>query len=120
MGLANAPITNAAVSSMPPSQAGVAGATTSTARQIGTSLGVAMLGTVIFSAAGPAAEQLGGTGTGTAALRAGTAFTTGLHHGYLVAAALAAACLLLALWAFRHPRAQPVPAEQPSPTESAA
>jgi predicted MFS family arabinose efflux permease len=45
-GLVNTPITNAAVSGMPKEQAGVASALASTSRQIGSSLGVAIAGTV--------------------------------------------------------------------------
>ncbi|HWE56493.1 MAG TPA: DHA2 family efflux MFS transporter permease subunit [Acidimicrobiales bacterium] len=43
-GVVNAPITNAAVSGMPLAQAGVAAAVASTSRQVGQSLGVAILG----------------------------------------------------------------------------
>ncbi|TWD80755.1 EmrB/QacA subfamily drug resistance transporter [Kribbella amoyensis] len=46
-GMVNAPITNAAVSGMPRSQAGVAAAIASTSRQVGASLGVAIVGTVV-------------------------------------------------------------------------
>ncbi len=46
-GLVNPPITNTAVSGMPRSQAGVAAAVASTSRQIGSSLGVAVSGTVV-------------------------------------------------------------------------
>jgi MFS family permease len=46
-GVLNAPITNAAVSGMPRSQAGVAAAIASTSRQVGASLGVAIVGTVL-------------------------------------------------------------------------
>jgi EmrB/QacA subfamily drug resistance transporter len=53
-GLVNAPITNTAVSGMPRAQAGVAAAVASTSRQVGTSLGVAVIGSVVVSAlAGP-------------------------------------------------------------------
>jgi EmrB/QacA subfamily drug resistance transporter len=45
-GLINPPITNTAVSGMPPSQAGVAAAVASTSRQVGATLGVAVLGAV--------------------------------------------------------------------------
>jgi EmrB/QacA subfamily drug resistance transporter len=45
-GLVNPPITNTAVSGMPPAQAGVAGAVASTSRQVGVTLGVAVLGAV--------------------------------------------------------------------------
>jgi EmrB/QacA subfamily drug resistance transporter len=46
-GLVNAPITQAAVSGMPPSQAGVAAAIASTSRQVGQSLGVAVAGSIL-------------------------------------------------------------------------
>ncbi|MEV4560909.1 DHA2 family efflux MFS transporter permease subunit [Kitasatospora sp. NPDC049285] len=49
-GLVNAPITNSAVSGMPLAQAGVAAAVASTSRQIGQSLGVAVIGTAVTSA----------------------------------------------------------------------
>ncbi len=48
-GLVNAPITNAAVAGMPLDRAGVAGATTSTGRQIGSSIGIALLGSLAFT-----------------------------------------------------------------------
>jgi EmrB/QacA subfamily drug resistance transporter len=44
VGALNPPITNAAVSGMPPSMAGVAAAVTSTSRQTGQAIGVAVLG----------------------------------------------------------------------------
>ncbi|WP_018159514.1 MFS transporter [Smaragdicoccus niigatensis] len=47
-GLMNAPITNAAVAGMPRAQAGVAAAIASTSRQIGATLGVAILPAVVF------------------------------------------------------------------------
>ena len=43
-GMVNPPITNTAVTGMPPSQAGVAAAVASTSRQVGATLGVAVLG----------------------------------------------------------------------------
>jgi EmrB/QacA subfamily drug resistance transporter len=49
-GLVNAPITNTAVSGMPRSQAGVAAAVASTSRQVGTALGVAVVGSAVLSA----------------------------------------------------------------------
>ena len=45
-GAVNPPITNAAVSGMPPSQAGVAAAVATTGRQVGLTLGVAVVGTL--------------------------------------------------------------------------
>ncbi|WP_276145484.1 MFS transporter [Streptomyces sp. YIM 130001] len=50
-GMVNAPITNTAVSGMPRAQAGVAAAVASTSRQVGSSLGVAVVGAVMASAA---------------------------------------------------------------------
>jgi EmrB/QacA subfamily drug resistance transporter len=59
LGWTNPAITNTAVSGMPREQAGVAGAVASTTRQLGSALGVAIIGSVIAShvthiAAGPA------------------------------------------------------------------
>jgi EmrB/QacA subfamily drug resistance transporter len=49
-GFVNPPITNSTVSGMPRSQAGVAAGITSTSRQIGSSLGVAVIGSATISA----------------------------------------------------------------------
>jgi EmrB/QacA subfamily drug resistance transporter len=58
-GLVNAPITYAAVSGMPRAQAGVAAAIASTSRQVGTSLGVAVIGAVVTARVdGPFASGL--------------------------------------------------------------
>ena len=58
-GLLNVPITNAAVSGMPRAQAGLASAMTSSGRQVGTALGVAVFGTIAFSRVdGPLGEGL--------------------------------------------------------------
>ncbi|MGW7166491.1 MFS transporter [Streptomyces sp. NPDC054884] len=54
-GFVNAPITNTAVSGMPRSQAGVAAAVASTSRQLGQTLGVAVIGAVL--AAGVSASS---------------------------------------------------------------
>jgi MFS family permease len=48
-GAVNPPITNTAVSGMPPSQAGVAAAVATTSRQVGLTLGVAAIGAVATS-----------------------------------------------------------------------
>nr|WP_093613257.1 MFS transporter [Streptomyces indicus] len=58
-GFVNAPITNTAVSGMPRAQAGVAAAVASTSRQVGGTLGVAVIGAVL--AAGMASAASGGT-----------------------------------------------------------
>ena len=52
-GLVNTPITATAVAGMPRSQAGVSGAITSTGRQIGNSLGVAVLGSIVVGTDDP-------------------------------------------------------------------
>ncbi|WP_307064845.1 MFS transporter [Streptomyces sp. B3I8] len=51
-GFVNSPITNTAVSGMPREQAGVAAAVTSTSRQLGQALGVAVVGAVLASGVG--------------------------------------------------------------------
>ncbi|GLF93807.1 MFS transporter [Streptomyces yaizuensis] len=61
-GLVNTPITNTAVSGMPRAQAGVAAAVASTSRQIGQTLGVAVIGTVLA-----AGVTIGAHGPGYAA-----------------------------------------------------
>ncbi|MFC0032035.1 MFS transporter [Micromonospora chaiyaphumensis] len=50
-GFANAPITNTAVSGLPPARAGVAGAITSTARQLGSAIGIAVAGGLVAGVA---------------------------------------------------------------------
>jgi EmrB/QacA subfamily drug resistance transporter len=50
-GLVNAPITNAAVSGMPRSRAGVAASVASTSRQVGSALGVAVIGATVAAGA---------------------------------------------------------------------
>jgi EmrB/QacA subfamily drug resistance transporter len=49
LGLVNPPVTNAGVSGMPPEQAGVASAVISSTRQIGSVLGVAVMGAMLTS-----------------------------------------------------------------------
>jgi EmrB/QacA subfamily drug resistance transporter len=59
-GFVNAPITNAAVSGMPRAQAGVAAAIATTSRQVGQTLGVAVVGAILSShlSAGVSAASL--------------------------------------------------------------
>jgi hypothetical protein len=81
-GMVNAPITNTAVSGMPRAQAGVAAAIASTSRQVGQSLGVAVVGSAVASALhGP--------------LRAG--FTQASQVGWWIITGCAAAVLLVGL-----------------------
>jgi EmrB/QacA subfamily drug resistance transporter len=74
-GLMNPPITNTAVSGMPPEQAGVAAAVASTSRQVGMTLGVAVLGAV-------AGGSLASAGT------LGNGFATATHPGWWIIVAL--------------------------------
>ncbi|SEU44744.1 MFS transporter [Nonomuraea wenchangensis] len=79
-GMLNAPITNTAVSGMPVSQAGVAAAVASTSRQIGQSLGVAVIGALVTSSVrGPLS----------------TGFPQASHIGWWVGAGCGAAILVL-------------------------
>ena len=74
-GLVNAPITNTAVSGMPRAQAGVAAAVASTSRQVGQSLGVAVLGAALAAGLHTGAWVIV-TGCGLAVLGLGV-LTTG-------------------------------------------
>ncbi|MEU8650044.1 MFS transporter [Streptomyces sp. NPDC048737] len=56
-GFVNAPITNTAVSGMPRTQAGVAAAVASTSRQLGQTLGVAVVGAVLAAGIGASAYR---------------------------------------------------------------
>jgi hypothetical protein len=81
-GLVNAPITNTAVSGMPRSQAGVAAAVASTSRQVGGSLGVAVIGAAV--------------GSGVAGTMA-TGFAAATHVGWWIILACALVILTLGL-----------------------
>ncbi|GHI85293.1 MFS transporter [Streptomyces xanthophaeus] len=80
-GFANAPITNAAVSALPPERAAVAGGITSTARQLGSALGVALAGGFVVGAAPADLAQ---------ASRPGWLLVAGCGLAVLATAALAA------------------------------
>ena len=58
-GLVNTPITNSAVSGMPRSQAGLASAFATTSRQIGATLGVAVVGSLLNSGLGSRSVRAG-------------------------------------------------------------
>lgn len=83
VGLVNTPITDAAVAGLPPERSGVAGAITSAFRQVGNSLGVALLG---------------------ALFAAGSTAVVGLRTAYLTAAGFAALTFLVGLVTFRSSR----------------
>jgi EmrB/QacA subfamily drug resistance transporter len=81
-GLVNPPITNTAVSGMPAAQAGVASAIASTSRQVGMTLGVAVIGAIA-----------GGALPGAI----GRSFATATHPAWWVIAGFGAAILVLGL-----------------------
>jgi predicted MFS family arabinose efflux permease len=81
-GLVNPPITDTAVSGMPPSQAGVAAGVASTSRQVGMTLGVAVIGAI---AGGSIAGNLG------------PGFAQATHAGWWVIALLGVVILTLGL-----------------------
>lgn len=80
MGLINTPISNTAVSAMPPERAGVAGATASTSRQVGQALGVAVLGACL-----------------NAGIGAGEPFTTAARCGWWIMLACGAGLCVMAV-----------------------
>jgi len=82
MGFVNAPITNSAVSGMPRSQAGVASGIASTSRQVGSSVGVAVMGSVL------AANLHGSMAAG---------FTAATRPGWWIIAAAGVVVIVLAL-----------------------
>jgi EmrB/QacA subfamily drug resistance transporter len=81
LGTVNPPITNTAVSGMPRSMAGVAGSLASTGRQTGTTLGVAIAGTIV----------------GPALTRGGTAYTSAEHGVWWLVLGLGVGILILGL-----------------------
>jgi EmrB/QacA subfamily drug resistance transporter len=118
-GLVNPPITNTAISGMPPAQAGVAAAIASTSRQVGMTLGVAVLGAVAGGATGLTSGF-------------GKHFAVATHPGWWIIAVLGLAVAVLGFlttssWAegtarrtaglFREgpPRHKPIELQAPSP-----
>ncbi|MEU1459274.1 MFS transporter [Streptomyces sp. NPDC005727] len=79
-GFVNAPITNTAVSGMPRAQAGVAAAVASTSRQLGQTLGVAVVGAVLAAGVGSSPYR----DTFVAAARPGWWILTGCGLAVLV------------------------------------
>ncbi|WNM35001.1 MFS transporter [Streptomyces sp. Li-HN-5-11] len=80
-GFVNAPITNTAVSGMPRAQAGVAAAVASTSRQLGQTLGVAVVGALLASGVGSSSY--------------GNAFVAAARPGWWVLVVCGAAVLVL-------------------------
>ena len=89
MGWVNAPITNNAVSGMPRAQAGVAAGIASTSRQVGSSLGVAVAGSVLAAGLHGALSAVGAGPAG--------GFTAAARPAWWIIAALGLVVLLLSL-----------------------
>ena len=97
-GFVNPPITNATVAGLPKDRGSVAGAITATARQMGTNLGVALIGSIVFSLASAAQfnkddRVLSGLGAAS--------YSHALQYGYGLIALLAFLATLFGLWSFR-------------------
>jgi EmrB/QacA subfamily drug resistance transporter len=146
LGLTSSPATEAIMGALPPARAGVGSAVNDTTREVGGTLGVAVVGSVMSSAYGShVVAALTGLGVplraasaagqsvvaglsvaghlppGLRAVAAGAArqaFITGLHSGSLVAAAATAAAALVAL-IFLPARAGQAPAAPASETPQA-
>jgi EmrB/QacA subfamily drug resistance transporter len=104
MALAMTPTTAAAMSAVPVDKAGVGSAVLNSMRQVGGSLGIAIMGAVVahYATGGP----------GSAAGRDPSAFVTGFRHALMLAAAFAFAGALVAVATVRkvhHHEAAPVP-----------
>jgi EmrB/QacA subfamily drug resistance transporter len=88
-GMVNPPITNTAVVGMPPAQAGVAAAIASTSRQVGQTLGVAVVGAIAATGAGTLGRVFGRA--------AGLGFVHASHSGWWLIAGCGLVVLLLGL-----------------------
>ncbi len=95
LGLINPPITNTAISGMPPAQAGVAAAIASTCRQVGGTIGIAVSGAIV--------------GAGSGAID-GSRFAHATHPGWWLMVGFAAVMFIIGAlstttWAFASARA---------------
>ncbi|AKZ55597.1 Efflux protein [Streptomyces ambofaciens ATCC 23877] len=108
-GFVNAPITNTAVSGMPRAQAGVAAAVASTSRQLGQTLGVAVIGAVLAA------------GVGTSSY--GDTFVAAARPGWWILAACGLSVLVLGAvtngrWAHRTAERAAERLESPEPQKT--
>ena len=106
-GMLNTPLTTAAMSGLPPDRTGVAGAVTSTFRQVGNSVGVALLGSLALAQI-PLSRRSSFSdpqGLGVAArLAVDEAFSRGLQYAYWAACSIAILSLAIAAFSFSEPR----------------
>jgi EmrB/QacA subfamily drug resistance transporter len=110
MSMAMAPTTAAAMSSVQADKAGVGSAVLNSMRQVGGSLGIAVMGAIVAS----------GVSNG---LSAGdprpVAFVSGYHHALEVATVIALTGAAIAFATLRHARHRPQTSETPVPVEAA-
>jgi hypothetical protein len=107
MAITMAPTTTAAMSAVPVDKAGVGSAVINSARQVGGSLGIAVLGTVI-------AAQVT---VSTLDTRYPAQFVEGWHRALYLGAAILAAGAVVAVVTIRKPReAEPTQLPEPVPT----
>jgi MFS family permease len=103
MAAAMAPVTAAAMHSVPPDKAGVGSAVLNSARQVGGSLGIAIMGAIV--AAGASSATAAGN-------PAESAFMNGFHHALAVAAVIVIVGALIAAATLRR-------VDNPEPTPEA-
>src|SRR5581483_138097 len=101
MAIAMAPTTAAAMSSVRPDKAGVGSAVLNSMRQVGGSLGIAVMGAIVAASASGTASAAGAGGHPDPA-----AFMRGFHHALDVGAAIAVLGAVLAYSTLRNARHQ--------------
>jgi hypothetical protein len=103
MALVMTPTTAAAMGSVPIAKAGVGSAVINSMRQVGGSLGIAVMGAVV------ATQIHAGTGNPR------DEFVTGYHHALYVGAAISLVGAFLAVATIRHVRTEHAPGGAPEP-----
>jgi MFS family permease len=110
MSVAMAPTTAAAMSSVRPDKAGVGSAVLNSMRQVGGSLGIAIMGAIV--AAGISSSLAAGHSQATA-------FVSGYHHAVEVSAIIALIGAAIAFSTLKHARHRPQAAEAGTLVEAA-
>jgi EmrB/QacA subfamily drug resistance transporter len=95
MSAAMAPVTAAAMSSVRPDKAGVGSAVLNSARQVGGSLGIAIMGAIVAA---------GATSSVSSGHSPAEAFVNGFHHALEVAAAIVIVGAVIAFTTLKHAR----------------
>jgi hypothetical protein len=111
MSMAMAPTTAAAMSSVQADKAGVGSAVLTSMRQVGGSLGIAVMGAIVAAAASGAVSAGGHPDP--------TSFVTGYHHALEVATLIALTGAGIAFATLLHARHRPHASEAQVPIEAA-